>query len=180
MFKTRALRREQVAFVELVKAISVFGIDTRAVAAATNPSMNADDLLTIILEACDRVADQVAEHAHSIYYSIARFLFASGRDPRRALRLAGAAELKSIREQGATHVLLLRAPDSDHCETCRQSDGRRVPLDEADSAMPIPCPECIIRKADGSWSWCSCRYAMAPAIVRRITPPPDVQGGAVG
>src|SRR5215208_3077477 len=52
LFKTRALRLEQVAFVELVKSVSAFGIDARAVAAAAAPAMNADELLIVILEAC--------------------------------------------------------------------------------------------------------------------------------
>jgi hypothetical protein len=171
LFMTRALRLEQLAFVELVKTISVFGIDTRAVAAAAAPAMNADELLIVILEACDRAAIQVGEDAYSIYYAIARFLFAAGRDPRKALRLGATAELRTMREQGMTHVLLLRAPDSDHCETCRQADGRLLSIDSAETLLPIPCPECTVRAGEGTWGWCTCRYAIAPATPRRSTPP---------
>lgn len=176
LFKTRVLRLEQVAFAELVKSVSAFGIDPRAVAASTAPAMNADELLIVILEACDRSGERVAAHTHSIYYAIARFLFTSGRDPRKALRLGAGAELRSIREQGATQVLLLRSPDADHCETCRQADGRIVPLEEAESSLPIPCAECTARNDEGKWSWCSCRYAMSPAAQRRSSVTPNARG----
>ena len=83
-----------------------------------------------------------------LYWQMAKWLHAEGRDSLQLARLARQAELRGYAYEGVDRVHALDL-DGDSCTTCLQRGGREMSVADALRRMPLPNPAC-------EHGWCRC------------------------
>ena len=92
-----------------------------------------------------------SELAAHVYRAMARFVLEEERDPKPYQELAAIIDLRSLRDQGFTHVRTFGVPDDRQCRGCREAAKRRMIVEEALRDLPAP-------RSCTSTEGCRCGY----------------------
>jgi len=92
----------------------------------------------------------------TIYYSMAIFLHQEGKDNFILLQESARATLNQFNLSDLEVNVEINGC-SDSCENCKKMNGKIIPMDEAYSALPIPCKACT-----HSIGFCRCFYSAIP------------------
>lgn len=98
-------------------------------------------------------------HLQAIYYQMALFLNATGRNSTQMLKLSNKMQLLFLQQQSPKAKVRIMGGD-DSCESCKKIDGQVFTFEEALKQMPLPHPNCSFSLFNDKHSFCRCLYVV--------------------